>query len=337
MKTVSILVLETCIPASVVDPLYMFNAVNEFYKTAGLPPFFKVQLVGLQESVTLNGGQITIRPDASLAEAEESDLVIIPAISGDIKEALTLNQTFIPWIKDQYHGGAEVASLCIGAFLLASTQLLNGKSCSTHWLHASHFRELYPQVHLISERVITDQAGLYTSGGATSYWNLLLYLVEKYTSREMAITASKFFLLDIEKTNQLPFTIFRGQKEHGDELILAAQDYIEKNFAEKLSIDQLADRYRLGRRTLERRFKKSTDNTLVEYIQRVKIEAAKKQLETGRKTVSEVMYDVGYTDNKAFREVFKRYTSLSPVDYRKKYSKSIPFIVQAGAPYTAVY
>src|SRR5690554_4147623 len=217
MKTVSILVLETAIPAAIVDPMYMFNAVNEFYKTAGLSPFFKVQLVGLQESVGLNGGQISIRPDVLLEEATQADLVIIPAISGDIMQALALNESFIPWIKDQYNGGAEVASLCIGAFLLASTRLLDGKSCSTHWLHASHFREMFPQVHLISERVITDQGGLYTSGGATSYWNLLLYLVEKYTSREMAITASKFFLLDIEKTNQLPFTIFRGQKEHGDE------------------------------------------------------------------------------------------------------------------------
>jgi len=298
----------------------MFTAVNGFFKSAGHRPFFDVQTVGLTKEVQLNEGLVSIHTDRLLAEVEKTDLIIIPAISGDIGEAISRNETFYPWIVEQYQRGAEIASLCVGAFLLASTGLLDGKSCSTHWLFANEFRARFPEVQLADDRVITHQKGLYSSGGASTYWNLLLYLVEKYTTREMAIIASKFFLLDIEKNSQLPFSVFKGQKDHGDDLILAIQEYIEQNYANRLTVDMLADKFGIGRRTFERRFKKVTANTVIEYIQRVKIEAAKKQLETGRKTVAEVMYDVGYTDPKAFRDIFKRIAGLSPVDYANRYN-----------------
>ncbi len=320
MKNVHILVPETAVPAAIVDPRYMFTAVNEFYRSAGHEPFFKVKLVGLTKQVRLNEGLMTMHPDLLVKDGHKADLVIIPALSGNMQSALKENKAFVPYIVSQYQQGAEVASLCIGAFLLASTGLLKGKSCSTHWLFANDFRNMFPDVTLADDKVITDQNGLYSSGGASAYWNLLLYLVEKYTSREMAITASKFFLLDIEKNSQLPFSIFKGQKDHGDEVILAVQEYLEKNYARRITIDEIADKFNMGRRTFERRFKKSTSNTVIEYIQRIKTEAAKKMLETGRKTVNEVMYDVGYTDLKAFRDVFKKITGLSPVDYRNKYN-----------------
>ncbi len=319
MKTISILVPERAVPAAIVDPQYMFTAINMFYEKAGMHPVFKVQLVGITEEVQLSNGLLSFHPDALLENVKSTDLIIIPAISGDIKDAIALNEAMFPWIIKQYNKGAEVASLCVGAFLLASTGLLSGKTCSTHWLHAPTFRNMFPDVRLVDDRVISEQNGLYSSGGANAYWNLLLYIVEKYTSREMAVMASKFFLLDISKNNQLPFSMFKGQKAHGDEIIVAAQEYIEKHYDAKIHVDELADRFGTGRRTFERRFKKATSNSIIEYIQRVKIEAAKMQLETGRKNVNEVMYEVGYNDPKAFREVFKKYAGISPADYRNKF------------------
>ena len=320
MKTVNILVPETAVPAAIVDPQYMFSAINEFLKSSGQPPFFKVQLVANSDEVRLNNGLIVIKPDILMQDVKDSDLIIIPAVSGDLSEAIEKNKSMIAWIIQQYQKGAEVASLCIGAFLLASTGLLRGKTCSTHWMHAQTFRAMFPDVKLVDDRVISEQNGLYSSGGANAYWSLLLYLVEKYTSRDMAIMASKFFLLDIEKNSQLPFSIFKGQKSHGDEIILATQEYLEKHYDEKINVEVLADRFGIGRRTFERRFKQATSNTPVEYMQRIKIEAAKKQLENGCKTVSEVMYEVGYNDPKSFREVFRKYTDMSPLDYRAKFN-----------------
>lgn len=320
MKNICILVPETAVPAAIVDPRYMFTAVNEFFKSSGHQPFFNIQLVAITKEVKLNDGLITIHPDQLLENVTACDLIIIPALSGDMKTAIEKNAAYLPWIVDRYKNGAEVASLCLGAFLLASTDLLKGKSCSTHWLFANDFRTMFPDVQMIDAKIITDQQGLYSSGGATSYWNLLLYLVEKYTSREMAIMASKFFMLEMGRDSQAPFIMFKGQKDHDDIQIVKAQEYIEKHYQSKITVDDLADMFDIGRRTFERRFKKATANTVVEYLQRVKIEVAKKQLETGRKTVNEVMYEVGYSDMKAFREVFRKVTAMSPVDYKNKYN-----------------
>jgi transcriptional regulator GlxA family with amidase domain len=248
-------------------------------------------------------------------------LIFIPALSGDMKTALKLNKDFVPWIVHQYKHGAEVASLCIGAFLLASTGLLSGKKCSSHWNSANEFREMFPDVELVDGSIITEEQGIYSSGGANSYWSLLLYLVEKYTDRDTAILASKFFAVDIDRDSQAAFMMFEGQKNHEDVEIKKAQEFIEKNYPDKINIDQLADKFAIGRRSFERRFQKATNNTVVEYMQRVKIEAAKRSFESSRKNINEVMFDVGYTDTKAFRTVFKKITGLTPIEYRNKYNK----------------
>lgn len=321
MKKVSILVPETAVMAAVADPRYMFTAVNQFLVSTGKPVLFDVQLVGVSKEVRLSDGVFSIHPDKLLHEVEQTDLIFIPALSGDLKTAIALNRELLPWIVRQYEAGAEVASLCIGAFLLASTGLLNGRQCSTHWLFANEFRQMFPAVDLVDGSIITESQRIYSSGGASSYWNLLLYLVEKYTNRETAVLASKYFAIDIDRSNQSAFMMFQGQKDHDDSEIKTAQDFIEQNFQEKITVEQLADRVAIGRRSFERRFKAATNNTVVEYLQRVKIEAAKRKLESSRLNVNEVMMDVGYTDTKAFRDVFKRITGLTPIEYRNKYNK----------------
>lgn len=321
MKNVAILVPESAVLAAIGDPRYMFTAVNDFLMAAGKPPLFNVQLVGLTKEVKLHNSLFSVHPDKVINEIDSTDLIFIPALSGSMKEGIEKNKDFLPWIVNQYHQGAEVASLCIGAFLLASTGLLDGKKCSTHWLSANEFREMFPAVELVDGSIITEEKGLYSSGGASSYWNLLLYLVEKYTDRDTAILASKYFAIDIERDSQSAFMMFKGQRNHNDEAIKKAQDFIEENYTDKITVDLLADMLAMGRRSFERRFKTATNNTVVAYLQRVKIEAAKRSFETSRKNIHEVMYDVGYTDTKAFRDVFKKITGLTPVEYRNKYNK----------------
>ena len=286
-----------------------------------MPPLFKVQLVGLSKETTLTGGLFTANTDATIQDIKKTDLIIIPAIDGEIKSAIKANEAFIPWIVKQYKGGSEIASLCLGAFLLASTGLLSGRKCATHWMAENEFRTMFPDVNLVTEKIITDEQGIYSSGGAFSYLNLILYLIEKYAGRDIAILSAKVFAIEIDRDSQLSFTIFQGQKEHDDEPIKKAQEFIEKNYQDRITVDQLTTMLAIGRRNFERRFKKATSNTVVEYMQRVKIEAAKKGLENSRKNVSELMYEVGYTDTKAFRTTFKKITGLSPVEYKHKYNK----------------
>jgi len=162
---------------------------------------------------------------------------------------------------------------------------------------------------------------LYSSGGANSYWNLLLHLLEKYSGREIAILASKYFAIDIDRDTQTTFAMFKGQKNHNDTEILKAQEYIETNNQDKISVDELAELVSVGRRSFERRFKIATNNSVLEYIHRIKIEAAKRSFESSRKNITEVMFDVGYTDTKSFRNTFKKITGLTPIEYRNKYNK----------------
>lgn len=323
MKHIAILIPKGAILGSIEGPRQLFTQVNQFMKMRGQLPMFDVKFVGLQKETPLCGGLVTINADVLLKDVSKTDLIIIPAVDGDMNIALENNADFIPWITKQYKKGAEVASLCVGAFILAATGLLNGKKCATHWVAANEFRRMYPEVNLIQERIVTDEAGIYSSGGAYSYLNLVLYLIEKFAGREMAIMNAKVFAIEFERESQSPFIIFQGQKEHEDNDIRKAQEYIEQNFDEKISVDQLASRFAIGRRNFERRFKKATSNTIVEYIQRVKIEAAKKKLETSRSNINEVMYDVGYSDTKAFRTIFKKITGLSPIEYRNKYGKEM--------------
>jgi transcriptional regulator GlxA family with amidase domain len=323
MKHVSILVPERAVLAAVDDPRHVFGMVNSFRESAGSEPVFDIKLVGLRRETRLHGSSFTVHSDLLLPEVEKTDLIFIPALVGDLPAAVETNRDFIPWIVDQYARGAEVVSLCVGAFLLARSGLLKGKKCSTHWRAADEFRRLYPDVDLVTDRIITEEQGIYTSGGATSYWNLLLYLVEKYTDRETAVLTAKVFAIDIERHSQSQFTIFKGQNDHSDEEIKKAQRYIEENFQEKMTIEQLSEMFAVGRRSFERRFRKATHNSVTEYVQRVRIEAAKKSFETQRKNIYEVMLDVGYTDSKAFRGIFKKITGMTPADYRNKYNKEI--------------
>lgn len=323
MKHVSILVPETAVIEAIADPNYIFKAVNQFLVMSGKSALFDVHLVGLSKEIKLENSLFSVHTDRLLKEVEKTDLIFIPAVSGDMSTAIELNKDLIPWIIEQHENGAEVASLCVGAFLLASTGLLNGKKCSTHWNSANEFRAMFPAVELVDGSIITEAQGIYSSGGANSYWNLLLHLVEKYTDRETAILAAKYFAIDIDRESQSSFMMFQGQREHSDEEIKKAQDFIEENFQDKITVEQLADMLAIGRRSFERRFKKATNNTVIEYIQRVKIEAAKKSFESSRKNINEVMLNVGYTDTKAFRDVFKKVTGMTPIEYRNKYNKSV--------------
>lgn len=300
-------------------PFILFGKTNEFLARLGKDSMFTVQFVGLSNVPQVYDRVFSVNPDITIHDLQHTDLIIIPAVNGNMKKVIEANKDFLPWIVAMHSKGAEVASLCVGTFLLAATGLLNGKKCATHWNAENEFRTMFPDVCLVSDKIITDEDGIYTSGGANSFWNLLLYLLEKYTDREMAVMFSKHFEIELDRHSQSAFTMFTGQRTHKDDVIKRAQEFIEHNYQDKITIEQLTSMLSLSRRNFERRFKKATSNTVTEYIQRVKMEAAKKDLEAGKKNINEVMYEVGYTDHKAFRSTFKKITGLLPVAYRNKY------------------
>ena len=324
MKNISILVPNGAVALGTIEgPFIAFRQANNLLVETGKEPMFDIKLVGLNKERNVYDRLFTVVPDLTIADSRQSDIIIVPAVNGNMEDVIAVNEDFFPWMVKQHAAGSEIASLCVGAFLLASSGLLNGKQCSTHWLAENDFKKMFPELNLVSDKIITDEQGVYTSGGANSFWNLILYIIEKYAGREIAVYCAKIYEIELDRGTQSPFIMFTGQKEHEDEPVKKAQEFIESNYQNKITVDQLAYMLALSRRNLERRFKKATSNTVVEYMQRVKIEAAKKSLENTRKNISEVMYDVGYIDTKAFRTTFKKITGLSPIEYRGKYNKEV--------------
>lgn len=326
MKHVSILLLEQVNLAGLDNARQGLLEANQFLLQKGMDPLFEVEVVGVQNCVTVNKGLFSIKAQKQISHLVETDLIIIPPVQSPLEDALGKNMAFIPWIRSQRQKGAEIVSLCMGAFILARTGLLDDRDCVTHWKAGDAFKSLFPKVNLVSEKILTDHDGLYTGGGAFSSVNLILYLIEKMIGHECAVYCSKIFQVDLGRQTQSPFIIFKGQRNHSDELVIQVQQYIESNYAGKLSIEAICEVFNLNRRTFERRFKKATANSPIEYVQRVRMEAAKKLLEEGFKTVSEIVFEVGYTDMKAFRDVFKKVTGTTPLDYKSKFSTPLPVV-----------
>lgn len=309
--------------SSIIGAYKIFSRANQYRKQGGKYELFKIELAGLSNEVEFYDGLFSVKPLKQINEIKKTDLIIIPSLNHNYKIAIEGNEPLVEWLKVQHMNGAQIASICTGAFLLAATGLLEGKTCSTHWAMANDFKKMFPGVNLQVDHLITDESGIYTNGGAYSFLHLIIYLIEKYYDRETAIYCSKVFQIDMDRHKQSPFAIFNGQKSHGDQLVSEAQDYLENHFQNRISVEELSSKFAIGRRSFDRRFTKATGNTPLEYAQRVKIESAKKALESSRKTVSEVMYEVGYSDIKAFREVFRKITGMSPLEYRNKYNKNV--------------
>lgn len=308
--------------SSIVGAYKIFSRANDFRKTCGKKEVFKIQLAGTSKRVLYYDGLFSVKPHLHISDIRKTNLIIIPSLNHNYETTVKKNRSLITWIENQYKHGAEIASICTGAFLLASSGLLNGKNCSTHWSAADNLRNLFPDIKVRLDKLITDENGIYTNGGAYSFLNLIIYLVEKFYDRQTAIFCSKVFQIEMDRQNQLSFIIFKGQKQHNDEVVRKAQEYIEKNASEKISIEQLSSSLAVGRRNFDRRFIRATGDTPLEYSQRVKVESAKRSFETSLKTVSEVMYEVGYSDAKAFRDVFRKITGVSPLEYRSKYQQA---------------
>jgi len=298
--------------------LDVFQTVNRFYEEVGRDPFFDIRLAHRQ-----SGGSSGY-PGCKLAELESDDtydLILIPAFKPEAMTALlTENREWIPWLRDQYEKGAHIASFCTGAFLLAATGLLDGKPATTHINAEYAFASAFPNVDIQADAVVTEMDRIYTSGGATNSFHLMIYLIEKFCNRAIAVRTAKVFSVDIDRRQQSYFGTFLPIEDHGDDLVRQAQTEIRKNFREANTIEEIIVDVPASRRNLVRRFKQATGITPIEYLQKTRIEAAKQLLEQSRQSILEVMLDSGYNDLKSFRTLFKKNVGMTPTAYRDKFS-----------------
>lgn len=323
MKTISILVLENCTPIASIGAMELFNKAGVIHQQLNnLPePYFKTQLVSPNGQYVKATGGYPVYTHISIDKLKKTDLLLIPAMEFDIKEKMEANASLVPHLQRLHKNGAEIGSMCTGAFLLGATGLLDSKKATTHWALAEPFKQMYPKVDLHDERIIIDEGDIYTCGGATSFMNLVLYLTEKYCGKETATMASRMLMLDFDKAPQSSYMMFQPQTTHKDDAIKKAQQLIEKGERSSLSVEQLAQTSGLSERNFIRRFKAATGNTPTQYIQRMTIEKAKRMLETQPLTFEQIVYELGYNDVNNMRNVFKKYTGLTPKEYKGKFAR----------------
>ncbi|MCF2445696.1 helix-turn-helix domain-containing protein [Dyadobacter sp. CY345] len=305
---------------SVAAILDVFESVNSFYKSHNEAPFFDIKLFGLVPETpdTLTFGKYKLNP---ISTGEKQDLILIPAFASDVtREAVGENLELIPWLKWQYQEGAEIASFCTGAFLLAATGLLDGKSATTHVNATANFAASFPAVRLYGDAIVTAEQGIYTSGGATSSFHLMLHLIKLYCGREVTIHIAKLFAIDMDREQQAYFGTFQPPQNHGDVIVTMAQKRIENAYQDVSTIEEMIQDIPASRRNVVRRFKLATGVTPIEYLQKTRIEAAKKLLEQTDQSVLEVMLNSGYNDLKAFRQLFKKSAGMTPKSYREKFN-----------------
>lgn len=319
---VAILNFEGVVASSVAGPYDMLAKLPVISQSLGVKSktFFEVDIVNTDNLVARQ--PFNMVGNVTMNNRKTYDLVFIPAMNFScIEQTLQHEAVMLKWIRKQYDGGADIASMCLGAFALASTGLMDGKRATTHWMGAAYFKQLFPKVKLEDEKIIVDEGRIYSSGAAFAFTSLIIYLIEKFCGREMAFAASKVFLIQVHDSSQHSFSIFNLQRNHEDYDIGKVQDYIEKNYADLLTINGLAEKFNMSARTFIRKFTAITGNTPIEYIQRVRMEAAKRLLGKGKLTVEHVCMEVGYGDFGFFRNIFKRLTGLTPQEYKRKYGQ----------------
>lgn len=329
MPKITLIAENNCMLSSITGAFEIFLTAN-FMKSKGKisDNLFDVHIASVTGKPVKGFGNIQLTPHYSIDEIEHSDFIMIPGIVPSIESQQKNNDKLIKWLKHHYSNGALISSVCTGAFLLAETGLLDGKTVSTNWMFADLFRKRFPNICLETEKLITEENGIITTGAATAYLDLCLYIIEKFDSQELAALCSKAMLIDPNRTAQAPYIIFNFQKNHSDSDILEAQAWMENQFSQtSVSIDKVAKHLGMSPRNFNRRFKSATGDTPNNYLQRVRIESAKRMLETTRKTVDEISYQVGYEDSNSFRKIFRKFTQLSPNLYRSKFSRRMNSMV----------
>ena len=321
---VAILAFETFATLPITGPMEMLNEScalqHDVLGTDQNRATFDVELVSLTKKPLRFDGVVTLHPHATICTARKPDLILIPSSGTKVLEALASLRGFVPWIQECSAQGSRVVSMCTGTFLLAETGLLDGRTATTHWFFADLFRRSYPKVNLYPDRMIIDEGNVITSGAATSFLDLVLYLIELYCGREAAILTAKVLLIEMGRYTQLPYTIFSTQKMHEDQQILRLQQFMEANLQRELAIELLADRAGMSVRNFDRRFRAAVGEAPSAYLQKLRIEKAKRLLETTNDSIAEIMTGVGYEDDRSFRRLFRALTELSPKAYRRRYS-----------------
>ena len=322
--TVTVLGFNQALASAITGALDVFAFAGiSWQRIHNLPtnPQFKVQLASHHGQPILCSNQVVLQPNIAIEEVSQTDVLLIPTIGGDIDEVLESTAPLLVHIRRLQKMGADIAANCTGTFLLAQSELLDNKIATTHWGYADKFKTMYPTVNLQPEKMVTEDDTVFCAGGGMAWIDLSILLIERYCGHQIASDTAKSHVLDVSRTSQTIYASSRQRRFHSDKDIKAVQSFLEKNVQNKCTLSELALRHNMTERTLIRRFKNACDITPGQYLQSLRIEHARKLLETSSMPLEIVISAVGYEDLSSFTRLFKKTTGLSPSQYRAKFKR----------------
>ena len=327
MKTINVLIYDGCVASNVTGAIDLFCIANAYWHYDNNEPqqdLFRWRLVSRGKKPIRSSSGIRLEADLALEEAVGADVVIVPGLQ--YQSLQHLQQSFADaddihrWLNLQKSRGTNIAANCSGTFLLAASGLLQGHRATTAWWLAEPFRKQFPEVELCLDQIVVEDRGIYTAGATTAYQNLCLELLKELGGQELMMACARLLLVDINRQSQIPYSSLQMVRRHHDPMITAAQEWIERQLSSPISLERLADRFAVSRRTFIRRFKSATGTTPAAYIQNMRLEAAKRLLESSHLTVEAIVEKVGYSDSSSFRRLFDREVGLSPRAYRERFA-----------------
>lgn len=324
MKQVVLFVVENTFISTIAGPLEVFAYTGGMWNYLTGSPLdlqFQVTVVSLDGKPIRTRTGLVITPDASLDQAPKADIVLVASCGEDIESAISNNQSAIPWLRQQHESGALLGSICSGLALLAETGLLDGRKAATHWGMRDEFQQRYPLIEIQGDDLFIDDGDIVTSGGGNAGSDLALYLVEKFCSYEISKQCANALLLDTDRGSQKPYSGILHHRIHGDEKVQNIQSWLDQHFHQEINLDDLAEKNHMSPRNFKRRFKVASGESPLGYLQKLRVEAAKKLLESGDSPVDQISLQVGYVDHNHFRKLFKRHTTLTPSSYRERYRR----------------
>jgi transcriptional regulator GlxA family with amidase domain len=325
MLDVSVILLSDNYASTAIGPIEVFHSAGLLWNTLNGTrpnPRFRVTIASPDGDTVSSPYALRLVPQVPLRKVRHADIVIVPASGLDLDAQLARNAQLLPWLRRKAAQGAHIAGICTGVAYLAAAGLLDGREATTHWAVASLFRQRYPKVDWHPEKFITEDRRMFCSGGVYASMDLSLYLVEKFCGHEVALQCAKALLINMPRLSQSGYATLPLSRPHNDEKVRAAEHYLEKNYAEDVSLELLAQDLGMSPRNFSRRFKRATGRLPGNYLQGLRVAIAKEMLEDGARSVQVVSAAVGYEDAAFFRGLFKRSTGMTPAEYRENFAAS---------------
>jgi transcriptional regulator GlxA family with amidase domain len=331
MLDVTVVLLSDGLASTAIVPVEIFHAAGALWNTLqGAPaePAFRVRTVSLDGGPVDSPYRLGIQPEGALDDVGRTDIVIVPTSGLDLDLKLVENSALLPWLRRHYEQGAYIAGVCMGAAYLAEAGLLDGRIATTHWAVCDRLAARWPKVRWKPELFVTEDSRVLCSGGLYASMDVSLYLVEKLCGHEVAMQCAKALLLPMPRVHQSGYAVLPVSKPHDDERIRKVEAILHQNFREDITSETLADHAGLSLKTFVRHFKEATGQLPAAYVQALRVEAAKAMLEREPRPIQSISSDVGYDDVAFFRSLFKRFTGMTPAEYRAHFA---PLSVRAVA------